>query len=106
MWVRPRLTTGASYYKVGESGFYEFPVDISPDRHTVTLTITDGGLGDNDGVANGVIVDPGGVAIPVATNVGEANDNDGFFGIGSFNPLMLLALFMLSVFNHAHRRLQ
>jgi len=56
-------------------------------------------------VANGVIVDPGGVAIPVATNVDEANDNDGFFGIGAFNPLILLALLILSAFNRVHRRL-
>src|SRR5260370_40536492 len=28
--------------------------------HTVTLNLTDGGAGDEDGVANGVITDPGG----------------------------------------------
>jgi len=33
--------------------------------NVLTLTITDGGLGDADGVANGTIVDPGGPAIPV-----------------------------------------
>lgn len=32
----------------------------------LTLTITDGGLGDADGIANGTIVDPGGPATPVA----------------------------------------
>ncbi len=31
---------------------------------TMTLTITDGGLGDSDGVANGQISDPGGLFIP------------------------------------------
>jgi len=30
----------------------------------ITLTITDGGLGDADGAANGIIVDPGGPAVP------------------------------------------
>jgi len=29
----------------------------------MTLKLTDGGLGDTDGLANGIIVDPGGVAI-------------------------------------------
>ena len=29
--------------------------------NSVTITLTDGGLGDDDGVANGVIVDPGGI---------------------------------------------
>jgi len=33
------------------------------------LTVTDGGDGDNDGVANGVIVDPGGVAVPIPAPV-------------------------------------
>jgi hypothetical protein len=34
--------------------------------NVLTLTITDGGLGDADGIANGTIVDPGGPAIPVS----------------------------------------
>ncbi len=34
--------------------------------NVLTLTITDGGLGDADGLANGTIVDPGGPAIPVS----------------------------------------
>jgi pimeloyl-ACP methyl ester carboxylesterase len=33
----------------------------------LTLTITDGGLGDADGLANGTIVDPGAPAVPVTT---------------------------------------
>ena len=36
---------------------------LSPDRSSVTLTLTDGGAGDADGLANGVIVDPGGLGI-------------------------------------------
>ena len=31
---------------------------------TITLTLTDGGTGDADGIANGIIVDPGGPVIP------------------------------------------
>jgi hypothetical protein len=34
---------------------------FSPDRMSMTLTITDGGDGDADGVANGIILDPAGV---------------------------------------------
>jgi hypothetical protein len=34
----------------------------------VTITITDGGLGDEDGLANGVIIDPCGAAIITATS--------------------------------------
>ena len=36
---------------------------FSSDRMSVTLTLTDGGAGDNDLLANGTIVDPGGPAL-------------------------------------------
>ncbi|RPJ58473.1 MAG: hypothetical protein EHM12_07795 [Dehalococcoidia bacterium] len=38
--------------------------NITPGNKTVTITIKDGGLGDNDGVANGYIADPGTFVIP------------------------------------------
>ena len=34
--------------------------------NTITLSITDGGLGDDDGIANGEIIDPGGLVLPEA----------------------------------------
>jgi hypothetical protein len=34
---------------------------FNPDGRSVTVELKDGGQGDSDGVANGVIVDPGGV---------------------------------------------
>lgn len=48
-------------------------VTIYPDR--VELRLTDGGIGDDDGVANGVIVDPGGpVTDAIAPDVTGAPD--------------------------------
>jgi PKD repeat protein len=35
---------------------------FNPDGHSVTVELQDGGHGDSDGVVNGIIVDPGGVA--------------------------------------------
>jgi hypothetical protein len=35
---------------------------FNADGHSVTVELQDGGHGDSDGVANGIIVDPGGVA--------------------------------------------
>jgi len=108
------------YYKVNDTGFYEliYPyAAFSNDRKTVTLKITDGGIGDSDGVANGVIVDPGGVAVPlpiedtpiedspVTTSSNSSNSSSsGLFGIGVFDPLMLLALFMWSIIDLVYRR--
>ena len=33
---------------------------ISPDRKSIRLTLQDGGIGDADGIANGIIIDPSG----------------------------------------------
>ena len=43
--------------------WYDFSAyaKFAADRFSVTLTLTDGGAGDADGVANGLIVDPAGV---------------------------------------------
>ena len=43
---------------------------ISGDRRSVTLTITDGGWGDLDGIANGIIIDPSGLGTPSGSSGG------------------------------------
>jgi hypothetical protein len=53
---------GTRYFKVNDNGFYEFSGAVFSGNR-VTLTIRDGGNGDSDGMANGVIVDPGGPAV-------------------------------------------
>lgn len=42
--------------------WYQLPATIAGD--TVTFSITDGGLGDDDLTANGTIVDQGGPGVP------------------------------------------
>jgi hypothetical protein len=64
------IPAGSKVYKVGPAGFQEF-AGATIQGNTVTLTLTDGGAGDSDGVANGVIVDPVGVAAPVASGTGS-----------------------------------
>jgi hypothetical protein len=46
--------------------WYDFSayVKFDPDGRSATLSLVDGGIGDVDGVANGVIVDPGGICAP------------------------------------------
>jgi len=57
------------YYKVNDAGFYEYPAANVTfiGTHSVELRVTDGGDGDHDGIPipNGVIIDPGGVAVPI-----------------------------------------
>ena len=58
------IPLGTKYYKCVNGVL----VDCNATRineYTLQFTLTDGGLGDADGLANGVIVDPGGPAFPV-----------------------------------------
>ena len=53
-------------YDTASRKWYDFSnyVKFATDRRSATLSLTDGGIGDADGVANGVIVDPGGIFVP------------------------------------------
>ncbi|MGA8019058.1 MAG: fibronectin type III domain-containing protein, partial [Desulfobacterales bacterium] len=56
---KPRIES--KWYKYDPiNGWYEFPVDSDGDKYYIE--ITDGGIGDADGVVNGIIVDPIGLA--------------------------------------------
>ena len=59
------IPVGSLWWKVnltnGNNTWYSIPVGDDDGDNVITITLTDGGLGDNDGVANGVIVDPGGI---------------------------------------------
>jgi hypothetical protein len=61
LYLPEKPNTWAKWYKYDPiNGWYEFPVDSDGDKYY--LEITDGGDGDADGVANGIIVDPIGLA--------------------------------------------
>ena len=53
----------AEWYKFNsDEGWQSYPhVTFSADRKTMTILLEDGGAGDQDGVRNGVIVDPSGL---------------------------------------------
>lgn len=54
-----------AFYKYDTiNGWYNYSnhATFNGDGESVTLQIQDGGFGDSDGVANGIIVDPGGIA--------------------------------------------
>ncbi len=60
-----RVPTGAQYWKVIGGVWTNVTSLLGSDNgdNVLTLTITDGGLGDADGAVNGQISDPGGVGI-------------------------------------------
>jgi hypothetical protein len=72
------VPAGAVYMKYGKTAANQtdhwYQLDASravfaSDRMSVTLTLTDGGAGDHDLLANGTIVDPGGPALVEPTAV-------------------------------------
>jgi len=60
---------------------YSDHATFNGDRTQVTISLTDGGLGDEDGVANGVIVDPSGLGLP-ATETPQPPGGGGTGGTG------------------------
>ncbi len=64
----PSVASGAKYFKVDDNGFSEFSGAVF-NGNTVTLTLTDGGAGDEDGQPNGEILEPGGVGTPGVDNI-------------------------------------
>lgn len=72
------IPAGAVYMKYGKTEvngpdrWYQLPsnrVSFSNDRKSITLTLTDGGVGDHDMIANNVIQDPGGPALIAAETI-------------------------------------
>ena len=62
------LPLGTTYYKCINGSLVDCTSLVTRvDEYTLIITLTDGGLGDADGVANGTIVDPGGLAFPLGT---------------------------------------
>jgi len=61
--------TGYAKYDEGSGTWSQLPADrvaVLADR--VEITLTDGGIGDDDGMADGVITDPGGIVVDAFAN--------------------------------------
>ena len=77
VYLSEAAPSGARWYKYDSiNGWQDYSdyAGFSSDMTSVTLSLTDGGIGDADGTANGVIVDPSG---PSSGNGGGGSDNDG-----------------------------
>jgi hypothetical protein len=57
---------GTQFWKYQNGrGWYQIPISDDDGDNIIIIMLTDGGIGDADGTANGVIVDPGGPGIPL-----------------------------------------
>ncbi len=87
------LAAGTQYYKYGPTPsnaaatWYILPSTVS--GNTVTFTITDGALGDDDLAANGTIVDQGGPSVPPAVTATPA------VAVPTLHPAMIALLALL-----------
>jgi hypothetical protein len=75
---------GYRWYKYSSTrGWIDYSANavFNVDRDEITLTLVDGGQGDDDGVANGVIVDPSGLGASASTG-GPITVSGGEFGGG------------------------
>jgi len=66
------VPVGTEYWKCHDSAWLDVTSLLGDDDgdNVLTLTLTDGGLGDDDGECNGEIVDPGGPGQPPPVPVG------------------------------------
>jgi hypothetical protein len=78
------ISKAGTFYKYDTiSGWQDYSqhATFSQDGRSVILEVKDGGYGDSDGVANGFIVDPGGLAeasrSDVGTSEGTGSDSNG-----------------------------
>jgi len=65
------MPVGTQYWKYHvPEGWIQIPIGDDDGDNVVTITLVDGGLGDDDGVADGVITDQGGPGHPPPIPVG------------------------------------
>jgi hypothetical protein len=73
--------------------WYDFSThaQFAKDRRSITLSLQDGGAGDVDGIANGVIIDPAGIVelsdteIPTGSSAASSGGGGGGCFIGSLS---------------------
>ena len=73
------MPVGTQYWKyhASEGGWIQIPMGSNDGDPVITITLVDGGLGDDDGTANGVIVDQGGPGMSLGISVNKvANPPD------------------------------
>jgi len=59
------------------NGWYDYSehTTFNDDGQSITLEVKDGGFGDSDGLANGIIVDPGGIASVGSSSYSSSGSN-------------------------------
>ncbi|MDM8516483.1 choice-of-anchor U domain-containing protein [Desulfobacterales bacterium HSG16] len=70
-------------FKTDDDGFYEY-TEVLYEENAITLTLFDGGIGDDDGIENGIITDAAaGIAVPTKEETDSDDSDSGPCFIGS-----------------------
>jgi hypothetical protein len=81
--------SGATRYYLYDTvnGWHDYTqyTTFNEDGRSVTVELVDGGHGDSDGVANGIIVDPGGLAGAASGGLDSAAGGGCFIGTAAFD---------------------
>lgn len=92
------IPSGSKYFKYNSSSnqWAEYTNTLIAGR-VVTLTLTDGGVGDADGAANGVIVDPGVLAVANSSSSSSSSGCELVLNgkVSSLLPLVLVILCLI-----------
>jgi len=77
------IPAGSQYWKFQNGSYFQLPDELvgsNDGDNVLTLTLTDGGVGDADGLVNGVITDPGGPVISGGGGIGSIGTGGGSDG--------------------------
>ena len=83
IYFSENISNAQTYFKYdtinGWQDYWEH-FTINDDTRSITLELKDGGYGDSDGLANNIIVDPGGLSEDISVDGGSSNDDNCFIG--------------------------
>ncbi len=84
IFLSESVPQGYKWYKYSQNrGWYDYSANVSfnSERNQLSLTLVDGGTGDDDGEQNGMIEDPSGLGLapadPVSTNTSSSGGGSG-----------------------------
>ena len=89
------IPANSKVYKVSATEGYQLFPNATISGNKVILTLVDGGVGDDDHLANGQIVDPVAIAEPVNTTSSDSSSGSGGGGAMPFEWLLLVGGFLL-----------
>jgi hypothetical protein len=98
IFLSESVPKGYKWYKYSQNrGWYDYSAHVSfnSERNQLSLTLVDGGKGDDDGEQNGIIEDPSGLGVEPADN--DGNSRGGGSG-GCFIGAMFKSIDLLGDF--------